>query len=122
MKDERVLELYQKMVDAYEDYSKCKTCARRAPTVGTMAKYINHVFGKFGFVAKSEKTSDSGHWLHSTYIGTKVVVKLKKKEVYSFSNTFGEPNAEFAKYILCLHKEYLTGIERELKIRSIIGD
>lgn len=122
MKNDKVMELYKKMVDAYADYTNCFSSNRKAPMAKTMTKYINHIFGRFGYEATSEPDITSGYWLYSTYTGTKVIVKFKNETVFEFSNVFGESNVVIVKFILELHKEYLPGFERNMKIDSIIED
>lgn len=123
MKDERVLEIHKRMSDAYEDYSKCIKYPRRCPNIKVMADYINHVFGKFGYKAKSEKVLKTGMWLHVGLPGTEIVVKKKNKEVFRTCNAsgYGE-TTDVVRYILELHKKHLPGMERELKIKCLLED
>ncbi len=122
MDDKKVIELYQKMVAGHKDYREGRSYPKRVPTIPTMTKYINHVFGEFGFKAKCEKGTVPGRYLHTQRNGTRVVVKKGRKEVHSFSNVYNEPNAQFAGYILDLHKEYRPGIERDIKIDSLLSE
>jgi hypothetical protein len=123
MKDERVLDIYVRMKNAYEDYSKCIKYPRRCPNVKVMADYINHVFGEFGYKASAEKVLKTGMWLHVGLPGTEITVKKNGKEVLKTCNAsgYGE-TTDVVHYILELHKKHIPSFERDLKIKSILED
>ncbi len=122
MKKDEILKLYKQMNDASVDFKRCHGYPRKAPQARTMVKYINHVFGEFGYSAESKKVITSGQWLHTTRTGTEVKLFKDKKEVFTFSNVYGESNSELANFIIGMHDEYLPGFERDLKIGSVIDD